>query len=287
MKKRQKSHTHILIKSILFFIGLLILTPILLLLCGSFLGKQEAMDLLEPVLSEQEAGFVSWQLFPLYPTLQAYVELLLDTPEFFVMFFNSIKEVLPILLFQFGIGTTSAWALSRFQFHGRKLIFFLYLVLMILPFQVTMVPNYLILEQFHLIDSQWSIILPAIFSTFPVFLMTRFFKMIPTALIEAARIDGAGEWKLFFLIGIPLGAPGIGSALLLSFFEYWNMIEQPLILLKDLSKYPVSLYLPNITMEQVGISLAASVLIMAPSIFAFFWGQEYLEQGVGDSAVKG
>ena len=274
-------------KLMLFFAIMIILVPIFMLLTGSLLGKHEAESLLSPVLSKKATGFAQWQLFPLYPTMAGYVELLLDTPEFFIMFFNSVKEVFPIVGFQFLIATTSAWAFARFQFHGKRILFGLYLLLMILPFQVTMVPNYLVLDKLKLMNTQWSLILPAIFSTFPVFLMTRFFKEIPQALIDAGRIDGASEWRIFFSIGIPLGMPGISSALLLSFFEYWNMIEQPLVFLKDVSKYPVSLYLPNITAEQIGLSLSASVLIMTPSIFAFFWGQEYLEQGVGDPAMKG
>ena len=152
------------------------------------------------------------------------------------------------------------------------------MILMILPFQVTMVSNYTVLSRLKILDTHWSVILPGIFSTFPVFLMTKFFQQIPDSLLEAAKVDGAGACRCFFYIGLPLGMPGVISSLILNFLEYWNAIEAPMTFLKTKSLLPVSLYLSNITGKDMGSAFAASDLIMAPSVFLFACGQNYIKQ---------
>ena len=114
----------------------------------------------------------------------------------------------------------------------------------------------------------------------------RFFKGIPLAFLEAARLDGAGELKLFFIVAIPLGSPGVISAIVLGFLEYWNLIEQPMAFLKTKELWPLSLYLPNIELEQAGFAFAASVVALAPAVLVFLSGQDYLEQGIVSTAVK-
>ena len=104
--------------------------------------------------------------------------------------------------------------------------------------------------------------------------------------MESARLDGAGELLIFIKIGIPLGSPGIISALVLGFLEYWNLIEQPMVFLKTKELWPLSLYLPNIELEQAGFAFAASVVALAPAVLVFLSGQDYLEQGIVSTAVK-
>lgn len=259
--------------------------PVLFLVTGSLMGKGELRELLRPVLTET-GGLASWRLLPRYPTLASHVELLLDSPEFFVMFWNSVKITGGILAGQLLIGVPGAWGLAKYPFPGRRLLFSLYMALMMLPFQVTMLGNYLVLDRLGLLDTLAGIILPAVFSTFPVFLMYRFFEGIPDSLLEAARLDGAGELRLFFTIALPLGSPGILSAMVLGFLEYWNMIEQPMSFLKTKELWPLSLYLPNIDMERAGLSFVASVAVLFPAVLMFLAGQDYLEQGIVSTAIK-
>ena len=259
--------------------------PVLLLTAGSFMGTEELRESYGSVLYG-DSGNLQWKLFPLYPTLKAYLQLLLDSPDFFVMFWNSCRQVFPILGGQLLLGLPAAWALGRFRFRGRKMILYLYMILMILPFQVTMVSGYTVLSFLRVLDTHWSVILPGIFSTFPVFLMTKFFQQIPDTLLEAAKVDGAGVAASFFYIGLPLGIPGVVSSLILNFLEYWNAIEAPMTFLKNKSLFPVSLYLSNITIHDMGTAFAASILIMAPSVFLFACGQNYLEQGILASGLK-
>ena len=250
------------------------------------MGKNELTALLLPVMQEGSKGYASWKLFPEYPTLKHYVEVLLDSPEFFVMFWNSVKITAGALLGELLVGMPAAWGFAKYDFPGKNIVFTLYIALMMMPFQVMLLGNYLVLDKLGLLDSLWGIIFPAVFSTFPVFIMYRFFKGIPLALLEAARLDGTGELRLFFIVAIPLGSPGVISAIVLGFLEYWNLIEQPMVFLKTKELWPLSLYLPNIDLEQAGLAFAASVVALAPAVLVFLSGQDYLEQGIVSTAVK-
>ncbi len=271
---------------ILVAISIFMCFPVIFLLAGSFMSVDELNSYLAPVLAEKSKGYVSWGLLPSYPTLRAYVELLFDTPEFFVMFWNSVKIVFLSVCGQLIVGIPAAWGFARYKFPFKKVLFTIYIVVMLMPFQVTMLSSYLVLDKLHLLNTHGSIILPAIFSTFSVFIMYRFFCNIPESIIESARIDGASELIIFAKIGIPLGMPGIMSAVVLQFLEYWNLIEQPLTFLKDKVLWPLSIYLPNITLENADIAFTASAVTLIAAIIVFFAGQSYLEQGIAASAVK-
>lgn len=250
------------------------------------MSVDELNTYLAPIFSEKSKEYVSWGLLPSYPTLRAYVELLFDTPEFFVMFWNSVKIVFLSVAGQLIVGIPAAWGFARYKFPFKKVLFTIYIVVMLMPFQVTMLSNYLVLDKLHLLNTHGSIILPAIFSTFSVFIMYRFFCNIPKSIIESARVDGASELVIFAKIGIPLGMPGIMSAVVLQFLEYWNLIEQPLTFLKDKTLWPLSIYLPNITLDNADIAFTASAVTLIAAIIVFFAGQSYLEQGIAASAVK-
>lgn len=157
-----------------------------------------------------------------------FADALVGYTAVFVMFWNSMEQSVTQVAGQLLVGAPAAWAISRLRFHGRGAVRGLYIVLMLLPFQVTMVPSYLVLRQFGLLDTPWAVILPGIFSTFPVFIMERGFDAIPREVLESAAIDGANHWHRFWNIGIPLGVPGIISALTLGFLDAWNAIEQPI-----------------------------------------------------------
>ena len=259
--------------------------PILFLLTGSLMGSDELRANLAPVLSGG-TGYIRWTLFPLYPTLRSWVQVLLDTPEAFVMFWNSVKMTLAILAGQLLVGVPAAWGFARYRFPGRKILFTVYIILMMMPFQVLMLSEYLVLDKLHFLDNQLAVILPAVYSTFPVFIMYRFFCGIPDAIIESAKLDGAGALQVFWHIGLPIGSGGIVSAMVLGFLEYWNLIEQPLTFLKTKSLWPLSLFLPNISLNKAGLAFAASVLMLIPAFFVFLGGQDYLEQGIVSAAVK-
>lgn len=284
MNRRRKC-IGIIIKIGLVVIAVIFCYPIMFLLVGSFMSNGELMENLGAVLGVSTEP-ASWSLLPFEPTLRHYIEVLLDSPEYFVMFWNSVKIGLGTLFGQCLIAIPAAWGFATYKFRLKKSIFFLYIILMLMPFQATMLSNYLVMNQINLLDTLWAIVLPGVFSTFPVFIMFNFFRGIPKALIEAARIDGARELDIFFRIGIPLGKAGIISSVVLEFLEYWNLIEQPMTFLNDKTKWPLSLYLPDIGVENAGFAFAASVITLIPAILVFFTGHNYLEQGIASLGVK-
>ena len=278
---------------LLVLLALVAVFPVFFSVTGSLMGQKELNDLLGAVLtadsgsaSGQAVSYVFWRVLPLYPTLRSYVKVLLDSPEFFVMFWNSVKITVGVLAGQILVGVPAAWGFARYRFPGKNLLFMIYVALMMMPFQVMMLSNYLVLDQMKLLDHLWGIILPAAFSTFPVFIMYHFFRSIPKGIIESAELDGANKFQVFLHIGVPLGSSGIVSALVLSFLDAWNLIEQPLTFLKNKTLWPLSLYLPNISMDNAGLAFVASVITLIPSLLVFMAGQNYLEQGIAASAVK-
>lgn len=275
----------LLLQGILVLCGLAVCSPLALLLTGSITDSTELGQALSPIFYGGE-GFLSWRLMPDYPTAASYGKLLFLTPQFFVLFWNSVKITGLILVGQMLVAVPVAWAFAVYPFRLRSALFTLYVVLMLLPFQVTMLPSYLVLDRLGLMDTQAAVILPAVFSTFPVFLIYRGFAGIPVALLEAGRMDGAKEWQCFVYLGLPLGAPMILSALMLGFLEYWGMVEQPLSFIRDRSLWPLSLYLPQIGPKQAGFAFAASVVTILPAGFLFLLGQDYLEQGITMSGLK-
>lgn len=277
--------------------ALLMLLPVILLLSGSITSHQELGTYLRPVLEErtlltkegkkaEDGKDPAWKLIPRYPTLEHYEKALLLTPQFYTVFWNSVAITAAILAGQLLTAAPAAWAFAVYRFRGNQILFTCYIVLMLMPFQVTMLSQYLVLDALGVMDTRKAVILPAIFSTFPVFLMYRSFCTIPKGLLEAGRIDGAGEWTLFLRIGLPLASGGILSAIVLGFLECWNMIEQPLAFLREKALWPLSLYLPEIDTDQAGFAFAASVITLIPAVFVFLLGQDYLEQGIVASGMK-
>lgn len=275
----------ILCRAGLAFVGIVVLIPVFILITGSFMDSWEIGGYLMPVFLG-EGGMNGWRLMPDYPTFLNYKKLLFETPQFFVLFWNSMKIVSCILTGQVLVGVPAAWAFAIYRGRAGKRLFLLYEVLMLLPFQVMMLSNYLVLNRLSLPDTHAAVILPAVFSAFPVFLSYGGFRRIPMQLVEAARIDGAGEWTIFTKIGLPLGKSGLISSLVLGFLEYWNMIEQPMAFLSDKTLWPLSMFLPKITANQAGASFCASVIMLIPPVFVFIAGQDALEAGIIYSGLK-
>lgn len=266
-------------------LGIFFCTPVLFLLTGSVTSRYELSQYLAP-LSDAAKGFVYWKWMPDYPAFSHYENVLLFTPQFYVVFWNSVKITAFILAGQLLVAVPAAWAFAIYPFPRRRLLFTVYLVLMLMPFQVTMLSSYLVLNGLHLMNTHGAVILPAVFSAFPVFLIYRSFCGIPKELLEAARVDGAGEWQIFWRMGIPLASGGILSSAVLGFLECWNLIEQPLAFLKDQFLWPLSLYLPEISLDQAGYAFVASVITLIPALFVFLLGRDYLERGIAASALK-
>ena len=291
MKKKRYFGRGVMFLLCLVF-AVLFLLPTVLTITNSFMSESEIKANYGMVFSTTTGGYVSktvnLKFIPDKVTLSQYVTGLIKSPEYLLKFWNSIILVVPIVLLQVGIASVAAYSFTRWRGRVRSGIFFFYVILMLMPYQVTLVPNYLVSDWLGLLNTRWSIILPGMFAPFSVFLLTKFMRRIPYALIEAAKVDGAGEWEIFTKICLPQCRSALYSIAILVFIDYWNMVEQPLILLPDASQQPLSVYLSQINAGEIGIAFAAAVIYMVPGLLMFLHGEAYLVEGITYAgSVKG
>lgn len=209
-----------------------------------------------------------------------YVELLLDTPEFYIMFWNSVKVALFVVAGQLLVSIPAAWSFARYEFFGKRILFQLYILLMVLPFVVMMLPQYLVLRGLGLLDSLGAIIIPGIFSTFPVFLIQYYFRKIPVEMIETAKLDGANEWELFSKIGIPLAKPAIFTSIILNFIDYWGTMEQLMVFIDSKTHWTLPILITAIKSDNVSVTFVVSVFSMVSPVLLILYGKEDLEEGL-------
>ena len=294
-KKIKNKIRTIVIAVILAIFALFFLAPVILTIANSFMSASEISSNYGQVFATNSTGgkeyiaeTVNLKLIPDMVSFKQYWTVLFQSPEYLMKFWNSVIYVVPIVVFQILVATLAAYAFSRTRGRIKEIIFFVYIILMLMPYQVTLVPNYLVSEWLHLLDTRWSIWLPGIFSPFAVYLLTKYMRRIPSALIEAAKIDGANEWQIFRLVCMPLCKGAIASVAILIFIDYWNMVEQPIILLTNTTLYPLSVFLSKINSGEVGLAFAVATIYMVPPLLIFLYGEEYLVEGISyQGGVKG
>ncbi len=271
------------------------LTPIVLTITNSFMSSSEIAANYGTVFATDANGGkvyiaerVNLKFIPDMVSFSQYSTVLLKSPEYLLKFWNSVILVGPIVIFQLLVASLASFGFARYRGRLREMIFFLYIILMLMPYQVTLVPNYLVSNWLHILDTNWAIWLPGIFSPFAVFLLTKFMRRIPDSVIEAAQIDGAGEWQIYRRICMPLCKGAVCSAAILVFIDYWNMVEQPLILLTDSEMHPLSVFLSKINQGEIGLAFAVATIYMVPSLLIFLYGEEYLVDGITyQGGIKG
>ena len=295
-RKKVVSKTGILCLTLMAaFFAILFLTPIVLTITNSFMTQSEISSNYGTIFATTETGGkvyiaekVNLKFIPDMVSLQQYITVLFKSPEYLLKFWNSVILVGPIVLFQLLIASLAAYGFTRYRGRLREIIFFSYIILMLMPYQVTLVPNYLVSDWLNILDTKWAIWLPGIFSPFAVFLLTKFMRRIPTSVMEAAQIDGAGEMQIFRLVCMPLCKGALCSAAILVFIDYWNMVEQPLILLADTEMHPLSVFLSKINAGEIGLAFAVATIYMIPTLLVFLYGEEYLIEGITyQGGIKG
>jgi len=274
--------------------------PVVFTLTNSFMKENEISHLYpseNDIQQDNNAGhndsFIHLKLLPDKFSFEQY-KAFFDKKQSFIdkeqsnmkFYGNSVLMVFPIILGQLIVASLAAYVFGKLKFKGRDILFLVYMITMLMPFQVTLVPNYIIADKLGLLNSFGSIIFPGVFGAFGVFMLRQFVMTIPYSYIEAAKIDGAGHFSIFIKIILPLIRPGLAALVVLLFADYWNMVEQPLIFLDDPSKFPLSLYLSQIIQETRGIGFAASILYMAPMLLIFGFAKKYLIKGIQLSGAK-
>jgi len=263
------------------------LAPTVLTITNSFMDKSEITANYGLIFEDAALGGgyiserVNLKLIPDIVSFSQYNTFLIKSPQYLLKFWNSMILVLPIVVFQILIALGAAYCFARFKSRFRSFVFFFYIILMMMPYQVTLVPNYMVADFLGLLETRWSIILPGIFSPFSVFILTKYMRRIPKAVIEAAKLDGVGEWSMFTRIFVPMSKSTIYSVAILVFIDYWNMVEQPLVLLRatpDL--HPLSVFLSQINAGDVGLAFAVATVYMVPTLLLFLYSEDYLIEGI-------
>lgn len=275
--------------------AVLFLMPIVLTITNSFMAASEISANYGQVFATSDTGGkvyiserVNLKFIPDMVSFSQYITVLFKSPEYLLKFWNSVILVVPIVAFQLLVAMGASFGFTRYRGRIKEIIFFIYIILMLMPYQVTLVPNYLVSDWLNILDTNWAIWLPGIFSPFAVYLLTKYMRRIPVSVMEAAQIDGAGEWQIFQKICMPLCKGAVCSVAILIFIDYWNMVEQPLILLSDAEKHPLSVFLSKINEGEIGLAFAVATIYMVPPILVFLYGEDYLVEGITyQGGIKG
>lgn len=279
MKKKTVGSTCLYILTAAVII--LLLFPLLFMFCGSFMGAEEIADYFVPA----EDSFASLHLIPNSFTLNQYYSALFGTTIFWRNFWNTILLSVPILCGVVLTAPLCGYGLAKYRFPGRRAVLFIYLILMMLPYQVTLVPNFLVLNSMKLLGTRMGIILPNIFTTFGCYLMTQFAEKIPQDIIESARLEGLGEWRIFFHIALPQLRSGIAALAVLNLIDTFGMVEQPLVLLQDPTKQPLSVSLSYISTSDISIAFVCGLVFLIPLLLVFLLGKDPLVKGISESVI--
>jgi len=267
--------------------ALLFLLPTVLTITNSFMSSTEITANYGAIFATGESGGkayiserVNLKFIPDMVTFKQYITVLFKSPDYLFKFWNSVILVLPIVLLQVLVAALAAYGFARYRGRGRELLFFLYIILMLMPYQVTSVPNYLVSDFLGILDTRWAIWLPGIFSPFSVFILTKSMRRIPEAMIEAAMLDGASEWKIFRNVCLPACKSTVYSVIILVFIDYWNMVEQVLVMLRNTDQQPLSVFLSQINAGEISLAFAVATIYMIPAILLFLHGEDYLVEGI-------
>lgn len=268
------------------FFAILFLMPIVLTITNSLMTKSEINANYGVIFAKRNgvrvfiSNTVNLKFIPDIVTFEQYFKVLILSPEYLLKFWNSVIYVVPIVVFQLAIASLASYGFARYRGRVREVIFFAYIILMLMPYQVTLVPNYLVSSWLNILDTRWAIWLPGFFSPFAVYMLTKYMRRIPKSIYEAAEIDGAGEWQIFTKICLPNCKGGLASIAILLFIDYWNMVEQPLILLSDDQLHPLSVFLSRINAEEISLAFAVAVIYMVLPMMVFLYGEDYLVEGI-------
>ncbi|MEC1722557.1 carbohydrate ABC transporter permease [Schinkia azotoformans] len=277
---------------ILCMLSYLILFPLFITFSNSFMSENEIGLHYATTLSDFdisagiEDNFVEMNLIPNEATVEQYRETLINQPSFLMLLMNSLKITVPVVIGNVIVSLLTAYGFTIWKWKYKEAVFYIYIFVMLMPLQAVLVPNYMIADMINTKDSYLAIILPGIFSPFGTFLLRQSMKAIPVEYFEAAAIDGAGLYYTFIHIVIPQMKSGIAALSMLVFIEYWNVVEQVIIFIKDYYREPLSVYLSRIAEGRIGIIFAASVIYMVLPLWFLLVGQKNLEKGIELSGIK-
>lgn len=263
--------------AVLILGGLVMVFPFLWMLSTSFKGVQQVIE-----------SPLDWLPHPWRPA--NYADVVKQVP-IGRAYWNSLYIACVTVALTLLTSAMAAYAFARIRFRGSGLLFGLFLATQMVPQQVVVVPLYLLLAQLHLVDSHAALILPVVANPFAVFLLRQFVRAVPVELEEAARIDGAGRWRIFWQIILPNIRPGIWTLGIIVFLASWNSFLFPLIFLNSTELFTVPLLLSSFSGQHgavdYGLTMALSTISVVPMLIAFLIGQRKILNSMAMSGLGG
>lgn len=256
-----------------------IIFPVMYMLLNAFMKPSEINSYYSG------SGGALFHMIPDEFSLISFYQVFLRRPNFLIKFWNSLILSGAIVFCQFVVSSLAGFAFAKYNFRGKRRLFFILIILMLLPLQAIIVPNYILFDRLNLLNTWWPLIISGTFTPFGTFLMTQVFKAVPNEIIEAARLDGAGTLRVIRQIMLPVGKVGLISLVILTFIDAWNMVEQPIAFLTDKSLYPLSVFLANFNEQNLALSFTCGVLALLPGLLLFLYYRDELAEGIAFSGT--
>jgi multiple sugar transport system permease protein/sn-glycerol 3-phosphate transport system permease protein len=229
------------------------------------------------------------RLIPDHPTLENFVQVWSAEPML-AWFGNSLTTSAGITAGQIFLSILAAYGFARFNFAAKRPLFLLVIGSMIVPFQVTMIPNYILVAEWHLLDTIWAVIIPNMPAAFAVFLLRQHFLVFPKDLFDAAMIDGANSWQVLWRIVVPISRSALAALAILLFLNAWNMYFWPLLVLSDKTAQTLPLGLRHFTDPEAGnawgLLMAGATLASLPPLLAYAFAQRQIINSFVTSGLK-
>lgn len=225
-----------------------------------------------------------------HPFVWSNYQLIFGNSLFLRWMLNSVIYAVGATVLNMFFSAMAGYALGRMEFPGKGLIFTFTLAVMMIPTAITLIPKFLVVNNFHLANTYWALILPAMAQPFSVFIMVQFMKGLPRELEESARIDGASRWRTFYQIILPQVRPALTAVVILTFQGAWNDFQWPLVAMGTQNMYTLPLglfFFKSAYYTQYNLLLASSMFNTIPILILFFIFQRYFIEGAVASGVKG
>lgn len=273
---KEKKSVNILLTLVMFAVGFINIFPFIFMLSSSFKPLNQIFTY--PI-----------KLIPETPIITNYIELFSEKYDFIRWYINTGVMVITNICLKLFIVSITAYAFAKMRFRGRDTLFLVLLSSMMIPPDAVIIPKYVVFKALHLTNTMWSLILPAIFDVFFVFMLRQFFLSIPNELSEAAIIDGCGHFKIYSRIVLPLAGPAVTTMIVFTFIWAWNDYMGPYIFITDPKKQMLSVGMKMFQVSNAvdyGLLMAGATLVLIPVLVLFIFAQKYFVEGIATSGMK-
>jgi multiple sugar transport system permease protein len=276
LRKTRDAAVRAVLSLLVFAAGILMITPFVFMLSAAF--KPNGLVFVEPL-----------RIIPRSLFLENFRRILSD-PLYALWYWNSIRVVLITLPLRGLLVSLAAYAFARLRFRGKEILFLLFMATMMITPEATIIPRFLMYKAMSLVDTQWAIIIPAVFDVFFLFMLRQFFMTIPRELSEAAFIDGYGHFRIYYRILLPLSKPALITMVLFTFIWIWNDYVNPYVFINSMRKQLITTGLQFFQAREganYALQMAGATFAVIPTVILFTFTQRYFVQGITTSGIKG